>query len=169
MTEKQDLRSRLVVGHKRDGRREFNEDAVRELVALCLKPGVSVARTAMDHGVNANQLRRWIARYQQLQILQAPGDPDPMTGDGFPVDLPASTSDGPLNVGTPAAFVRVVSAPPAPLLPAPPTPSMSSMTIAVHVKLPNGVEFDLGEANVEELTTIVKMLGRLECSGSTKG
>jgi len=36
------------------------------------------------------------------------------------------------------------------------------------VRLPNGVEFDFGEANLEELTTIVQMLGRMPCSGSTK-
>ncbi|KVZ43812.1 transposase [Burkholderia ubonensis] len=42
------------------------------------------------------------------------------------------------------------------------------MALALHVRLPNGVEFELGEANVEELTTIVQMLGRLACSGSTK-
>ncbi|WP_246641506.1 transposase [Paraburkholderia edwinii] len=60
MTEKSDLRSRLVVGERRDGRREFDEDAVRDLVTLSLRPGVSVARTAMDHDVNPNQLRWWI-------------------------------------------------------------------------------------------------------------
>ncbi|SFY46625.1 hypothetical protein SAMN03159408_07167 [Burkholderia sp. NFPP32] len=43
MTEKQDLRSRLVVGRRRDGRREFDEDAVRELIGFCLKSGVSIA------------------------------------------------------------------------------------------------------------------------------
>lgn len=52
MTEKQDLRSRLVVGRSRDGRREFVENAVRELVEFCLKPGVSITRAAMDHDVN---------------------------------------------------------------------------------------------------------------------
>ncbi|TDG01868.1 IS66 family insertion sequence element accessory protein TnpB, partial [Paraburkholderia guartelaensis] len=68
MTANRDLRSRLVVGQKRDGRREFDENAIRELVALCLRPGVSIARAAMDHDVNPNQLRRWIARYQpQMQ------------------------------------------------------------------------------------------------------
>nr|WP_232478110.1 transposase [Caballeronia calidae] len=59
MNENQDLRSRLVVGQKRDGRREVDEDAVRGLVALCLKPGVSIARAAMENDVNPNQLRRW--------------------------------------------------------------------------------------------------------------
>jgi transposase-like protein len=80
MNDNRDLRSRLVAGQKRDGRREFNEDAVRELVALCLKPGVSIARMAMDHGVNPNQSRRWIARYQQ-QILHGPRHPEPMVID----------------------------------------------------------------------------------------
>ncbi|KAF7962506.1 transposase [Cupriavidus sp. UYMMa02A] len=40
------------------------------------------------------------------------------------------------------------------------------MAIALHVRLPNGVEFDLGEASLVELTTIVQMLGRMPCSGS---
>jgi hypothetical protein len=30
-------------------------------------------------------------------------------------------------------------------------------------------EFDLGKASLEELTAIIQMLGRLPCSGSTKG
>ncbi|WP_429482092.1 transposase [Paraburkholderia youngii] len=33
-----------------------------ELVRMCLKPGVSIARTAMEHDVNPNQLRKWITR-----------------------------------------------------------------------------------------------------------
>jgi hypothetical protein len=41
MNENRDLRSRLLVAQKRDGRREFDEDAVRELVAQCLKPSMS--------------------------------------------------------------------------------------------------------------------------------
>jgi transposase len=43
-----------------------------------------------------------------------------------------------------------------------------SMTLALHVRLSNGVEFDLGEASIDELTTVVQMLGRMPCSGSTK-
>ena len=92
MNENRDLRSRLVVGQKRDGRREFNEDAVRELVALCLKPGVSIARAAMDHDVNPNQLRRWITRYQQ-QILHDSREPDPMRRTALTITLHASASE----------------------------------------------------------------------------
>ncbi|MGC2961352.1 hypothetical protein ACPUET_15365 [Paraburkholderia graminis] len=42
------LQGRLVVGSKRDGRRKYDESAKRELIRECLKPGVSIARTAMD-------------------------------------------------------------------------------------------------------------------------
>jgi transposase-like protein len=60
MSEKQDLRSRLVVGRKRDGRREYDDAARDELVQLCLQPGVSIARTAMEHDLNPNLLRSWV-------------------------------------------------------------------------------------------------------------
>src|SRR5690242_12110997 len=108
MTEKQDLRSRLVVGRRRDGRREFDEAAVQELVELCLKPGVSIARAAMDHDVNPNQLRRWISRYRQ-QMLQASRDPDPMVIDGGSIDAPGPRVRSPVDMSPPPAFVPVVS------------------------------------------------------------
>jgi len=69
MDEKKDLRSRLVIGNKRDGRREYDATARDELVRLCLQPGVSIARTAMEHDINANMLRTWITRYRQKQAV----------------------------------------------------------------------------------------------------
>lgn len=55
----------LVVGRKRDGRNCYDPQAKRELVEACLQPGVSVARLALRHGVNANLLRTWIGRYRK--------------------------------------------------------------------------------------------------------
>ncbi|MGT2430692.1 transposase [Cupriavidus basilensis] len=52
-----------VIDSRKDGRRKFDEQSKRALVEACLKPGVSVARMAQTHGVNANLLRKWIARY----------------------------------------------------------------------------------------------------------
>jgi transposase len=164
MNENRDLRSRLVVGQKRDGRREFNEDAVRELVALCLKPGVSIARAAMDHDVNPNQLRRWIARYQP-QILHDCREPDPMVIDGVSIDIRAPAVRSTDNANTLPAFVPVISAP---VSPSTPSAQAASMALALHVRLPNDVELDFGEVGVEEITTIIQVLGRLACSGSTK-
>nr|WP_306459546.1 transposase [Burkholderia sp. ABCPW 11] len=61
------LRDRLVVDRKRDGRRKYDEAAKRELIQACLKPGVSIARTAMEYGINPNLVRTWITQYQRKQ------------------------------------------------------------------------------------------------------
>jgi transposase len=62
------LKERLVVGFGRSGkRRRFDSQAKRELVEACLQPGVSIARLAIEHGVNANLLRKWIRQHQQEQ------------------------------------------------------------------------------------------------------
>ncbi|MBB5405186.1 transposase-like protein [Paraburkholderia atlantica] len=73
MTENKDLKSRLVIGEKRDGRREYDEGARDELVMMCLKPGVSIARTAMEHDVNPNQLRKWITPSRAIAGLATDG------------------------------------------------------------------------------------------------
>ncbi|WP_323123349.1 transposase [Burkholderia alba] len=56
------LRVRLVVDRKSDGQREYDEAA-----KTCLKPGVSIARTAMEYGLNPNLVRTWITQYQRKQ------------------------------------------------------------------------------------------------------
>ena len=54
----------LVIGHGRDGRCRYDPIAKQELVQSCLLPGVSIARQALEHGVNANLLHKWINHYQ---------------------------------------------------------------------------------------------------------
>ncbi len=46
-----------------NGRRTYRTAAKRALVEFCKRPGVSVAGTALKHGINANLLRRWIVQY----------------------------------------------------------------------------------------------------------
>ena len=53
-----DLVHNLVVGHKSDGRCVYDKAAKRQLAQRCLQPVVSLARTAMEHGVNANVRKR---------------------------------------------------------------------------------------------------------------
>ncbi len=60
----------LVVGRKANGRSVYSRAGKRALVEAALEPGVSVARLAMTHGVNANLLRKWIRIHQA-----APGAP----------------------------------------------------------------------------------------------
>ncbi len=54
-----ELKRRLVVGRKSDGRSRYDEQAKSELVALCVQPGASVSRLAREFGINANQVTRW--------------------------------------------------------------------------------------------------------------
>lgn len=60
------LKERLVVGLGRSGkRRRFDSQAKRELIQACLQPGMSVARMALEHGLNVNLLRKWIRQHQR--------------------------------------------------------------------------------------------------------
>jgi len=126
----------MVIGAKREGRREYDEAARDELVRMCLKPGVSIARTAIEHDVNPNQLRKWITRDRQQRMAQAQQNLASGVTDGTLIDTPTTV---PPSVAP--AFIPVVTAPLAPpdvtqerSLPLPP------MVIALHVRLPNGVE-----------------------------
>jgi transposase len=53
----------LVVRAPPGGRRTYSVAAKRALVHSCLRPGVSVASTALANGINANLLRRWMLQY----------------------------------------------------------------------------------------------------------
>lgn len=53
----------LVVRQGRDGRCLYDQEAKRELVEVCLQPGISVAKVALEYGINANLLRKWMGRY----------------------------------------------------------------------------------------------------------
>lgn len=48
-----------------NGRRDFDPEDKRRLVQMCLESAISVSGMALKAGVNANQLRKWIDRYQQ--------------------------------------------------------------------------------------------------------
>ncbi len=62
-TSSTDLVPNLIRGHRRNGRTVYDKDAKRELARRCLQPGVSLAGTALAHGLNANLLRRWVVQY----------------------------------------------------------------------------------------------------------
>lgn len=66
-----DLVANLVRSHKRNSRRVYNIGAKRELVRRCLEPGVSLAATAMAHGINANLVRKWVAMQAGQRISAA--------------------------------------------------------------------------------------------------
>ena len=63
-----ELKQRLVIGRKADGRCCYDPQAKRELIETCFLPGVSVAKLALAHGINANLLRTWITKYQRQSL-----------------------------------------------------------------------------------------------------
>lgn len=63
----------LVKGRKSNGRCVYNRAAKRALVEAALLPGVSVARLALDHAVNANLLRKWIRTHEAKQAAVSRG------------------------------------------------------------------------------------------------
>lgn len=137
-----ELSTRLVVGHKRDGRCCYDKEAKRELIEACLRPGVSVARMALQHGMNANLLRTWITRYQQHR--------EAMAGT-------SAAGTGAVVVGS--AFVPVVVA----------KAAARSSPVRLGAQLPNGIKLDLSEVNPHELSLLLRLLCELPCSGSTPG
>src|SRR5579863_2328862 len=57
-----------ITGVRRDGRRRYDPASKERLVEACLRPGVSLAGLALQHGVNANLLRKWVARRRQVGV-----------------------------------------------------------------------------------------------------
>jgi transposase len=146
-----ELVGRLVVGRKRDGRCKYDAQAKAEVVHACLRPGVSVSRVALQCGVNANLLRRWIEQHQA-----APAAP---------------TLSATQRQGASAAFVPLqIQAPqaqPAALQAAVMAPATLPLLLRLHVRLPNGVELDLGQTGVDELPAVIRVLSALPCSSLT--
>ncbi|MFM0441848.1 transposase [Paraburkholderia strydomiana] len=171
-----------VIRQSSDGRRRYDENGKRALVEIALRSDVSVAKLALEHGINANLLRKWITKYLLEREGAESSAPQGSEAEGIErshtiemvdpvaVEMPGTSMRKAAVESTPSAFVPVVTrslTPPG--VPAEPIVSTQSIAVALHVRLPNGVEFDIGEAKLEELATIIDMLGRLPCSGSTKG
>jgi transposase len=140
----EDLKRRLVVGHKSDGRSVYDESAKAELVALCMQPGASVSRLARECGVNANQVGRWLREHGQVRRRAVVASKAPV----------------------PAAFVAM------PIVPAPTAQASCDDSIApamsLQARLPNGVAVDLRGLEPQHVGEVIEALGRLRCSVSTK-
>ena len=137
-----DLAKRLVVGHKRDGRSIYDEQAKRELVLACREPGVSIAKLARDCGVNANQVNSWVRLYERQLAKSA-----------------TPSADVVVEAKTPAFVALEVAAA---------RPEEAS-SMDVQARLPNGVVVDLRGCDMHQALAMIEALGRLRCSASTKG
>ena len=76
--------------------RTYTPQFKAELVATCRQPGASVAAVALQHGMNANVLHRWLKEHQRsgchaLAAHRTPGIA-PASPAFIPLALPAPTA-----------------------------------------------------------------------------
>jgi transposase-like protein len=108
-----ELVSNLVRGHKSNGRSIYDREAKRELVRRCLQPGVSLAATALAHGVNANLLRKWVVLQTGRRRAVVPAAkllPVTTAASAAPVTMrvpAAASADGQLELIVPGGTIRV--------------------------------------------------------------
>jgi len=140
----EDLKRRLVVGHKRGGRCIYDEAAKSELVEMCRQPGASVSRLARECGINANQLSRWLREHAQKHKRS-------LLARCTPVVSP---------------FVAVPVLPPA-VTPAAQDASQTQGSMTLQARLPNGVSIELCGAGLRQIEDVIQALGRVACSAST--
>src|ERR1700747_2661281 len=130
-----------TVGVWRNGRRRYDPASNRRLFEACLQPGVSLAGLALQHGVNANLLRKWVAK-RELQH-----------GDGQP-EVRAPIAPAFIPVRAPS-----------------PSPTRSAGAIAVGAterscpgrltaSMPNGVTLSLEGGDAQLLSAVIEGLGR---------
>ncbi|MCY1740680.1 IS66-like element accessory protein TnpA [Ensifer sp. SL37] len=129
-----------VVRVLRNGKRYFDRASKERLIDACLEPGVSIAGLALSHGINTNQLRKWVNQRQDRQAASK----------GLRVVT---------NCVAPSAFIPVVEAAP---LARPPAPAARSTSPGVRLKasLPNGVRLELVDADAGALSAMIEALGR---------
>ncbi|MBB6193468.1 transposase [Sphingobium wenxiniae] len=127
-----------------NGRRRYDPAGKDRLVESCLRPGVSVAGLALQHGVNANLLRKWVEKRRRRD----------MRGQPVAAKLPDTV-----------AFVRVET-PPVPMV----SPaggiaphSVERLSSArLQASMPNGVTLTLEGCDPQLFAVMIGALGRCD-------
>ncbi|MDE1918984.1 MAG: transposase [Sphingomonadales bacterium] len=131
-----------VVRVTSNGRRYYGRAGKARLVEACLEPGISVARLALEHGVNANQLRKWVSKYQERQSRNR------QRGAGQSPD--------------PSAFVRVETSPARAVQHTGGIASRPAGLVAsarLQASMPNGVSLTLEGCDAQLLVVMIEALG----------
>ena len=128
-----------TLGVLRNGRRRYDPASKQRLVEACLQPGVSLAGLALQHGVNANLLRKWVAK---RQLLNGNGQPEARTPIA-PAFIPVSAPSRPPTRSAGAIALCATE---------------RSSTGRLTASMPNGVRASLSDANF--LATSCTVAGR---------
>jgi transposase len=128
-----------VVSVSCNGKRRYDPIWKERLIAAALEPRVSIARLALEHGVNANQLRNWVKVLRDRQGVWAPKG---------------------VSACGPSAFVPVVEAASVTRPPAGTCTRASAARVHLKASLPNGVLLELANADAQALSVFIELLGR---------
>jgi transposase len=132
------LAERLIVGHKRDGRCVYDEQAKQELILACGRAGISMAKLARDCGINANLLNTWVRKHERKALAaSAAVDAESVSPVFVPVHIEAAQPQG-------------------------------QASLQMQVRLPNGVVVDLGGCELPQACELIEALGRMRCSASSR-
>lgn len=142
----------------RRGRRRYDPKWKALLVSACLEPGVSVAGLALEHGINANLLRKWIQKHKETQ---RPGlKLDDVSASAFvPVQIAPVEED----IALPPDGVKAQDPRPDNLeitLSEAERPLVLSVPARVSISLPNGVKLTVECGDVQAVTAIIGVVRR---------
>lgn len=130
----------------RDGRRRYEPGSKARLVAACLEPGVSVSRLALDNGINANLLRKWIkeAKAADPERRFAPSAFVPVVAEDRSLSTDLAAMRGEM------CLARSEGAGPL------------SSPVKVNASLPNGVKLTVESGDVDALAAMIGALGHVQ-------
>lgn len=146
-----------VVGVLRNGRRRYDPASKQRLVEACLQPNVSLASLALQHGVNANLLRKWVAEHQRQQRNGVMAGAIEHATEAFVPVIELRDVAGPVEPPAPAPLRPPAHRAKAARQPHPPAPRLM-------VEMPNGVTLRLecSGQDVELVSVMIATLGRCD-------
>jgi transposase len=146
-----------VVGVLRNGRRRYDPASKQRLVEACLQPNVSLASLALQHGVNANLLRKWVAEHQRQQRNGVMAVAIERATEVFVPVVELCDVAGPAEPPAPALLQHPAHRAKAARQPDPPAPRLM-------VEMPNGVTLRLecSGQDVELVSAMIATLGRCD-------
>lgn len=100
----------FVLGRKQDGRCVYSREGKRALVEECLRPGVSIAKLALAHQVNANLLRKWIKEHEASTTRPGPKSAELLpiiTVDALAATVPEMPPESPIEIMIGDTMIRL--------------------------------------------------------------
>jgi transposase len=142
------------------GRRTFDPVSKARLIESCLQPGASVAQLALDHGVNANLLWKWIRQHRLARQDTAMIAP-PSTPAFIPVQIESAADQAMSRQSSAFALDLAATRGDVPQSETEKIGPLSSPA-KVNASLPNGVKLTLECGDVDALTAIIGALGHVQ-------